>query len=373
MGTMILLNDFKRQWETVQEPVFQAVRRVGESGWLILGTEVSVFEEALAPWFGKQEAVGMGNCMDATEHALRALGILPGDHVLTTPFSAFATTLAIVRAGGVPVFVDTDDSGQIDLDSVENCLERCYHKIRAVLPVHLYGHPLNLDRLRKIQEHYSIPVIEDCAQAIGAKWMDESVGSCGRISVTSFYPTKNLGAMGDGGAAMTDEPDLAIALRSLRDYGQAAKYSHELLGSNSRLDELQAAILNDAILPRLAEMTARRYEIASAYRHAIQNSEIRVLRPEPDATPVDHLFPVFVPSARRDEFRQYLQSEGIQSAIHYPGLIPDQPAMRACPFVISEDPRRARELAATEVSLPLHPYLRDDEVARVIDFCNAWH
>lgn len=373
MQTMILLNDFQRQWDALREPVLSAVERVGCSGWLVLGTEVGNFESALAPWFGKAEAVGMGNCLDATEHALRSLDLRPGAKVLTTPLSAFATTLAVVRAGCVPVFLDTDASGQLDLDLVSDWLEHGGQRIDALLTVHLFGHPLDLVRLEKIQARFGIPVIEDCAQAIGASWNSAPVGSVGRISVTSFYPTKNLGAMGDGGAAMTDDPRLAAALRSLRDYGQSEKYRHDMLGSNSRLDELQAAILNDAFLPALTRCTERRREIAKAYREGIANPKIRLIHASEESASADHLFPIFVEAGKRAQFREYLLRADIQTAIHYPSLIPDQDALKLCPHEVPGSLANARTLSETEVSLPIHPYLEEEEVSRVIDACNGWH
>ena len=185
------------------------------------------------------------------ELALRVLGLQPGDKVLTTPLSAFATTLAIVRAGGHPVFVDTDEQGLLDLDLADDALQQDA-EIRFMVPVHLYGRCLDMGHLMDIQSRHGIPVIEDCAQALGAAHDGRPAGSVGRVATLSFYPTKNLGALGDGGALVTDDPEVAELAGRLRDYGQSAKFEHVHMGMNSRLDELHAAVLEDVFLPRLA-------------------------------------------------------------------------------------------------------------------------
>ena len=253
---MILLNDFQRQWADTRADVLDATERVGASGWYILGKNVESFERALAASFDRAFAVGCASGLDAIEIALRALGLRPGDKVLTTPLSAFATTLAILRAGGVPVFVDVDDHGLIDLARCEERLAT--GDIRAFVPVHLYGQPLPLPRLAELQARFAVALVEDCAQSALARFRGRSAGTVGAIAATSFYPTKNLGALGDGGALLTDDPALRDRCASLRNYGQTARYQHDELGLNSRLDELQAAILAQAFLPRLPAWTERR-------------------------------------------------------------------------------------------------------------------
>src|SRR5882724_11169339 len=191
---MILQNDFKRQWEQVEERVLDAVRRVGASGWFILGNEVDAFEKALAELWGVSHAVGTGNGLDALEIALRCLGLQPGEKVLTTPLSAFATTLAILRAGGGPVLVDVDDFGRIDLDQCREVLTKD-RSIRFLVPVHLFGFPLPLDELARLRTDFELRIVEDCAQSIGASYGGTRAGTIGQIAATSFYPTKNLGAL----------------------------------------------------------------------------------------------------------------------------------------------------------------------------------
>jgi Predicted pyridoxal phosphate-dependent enzyme apparently involved in regulation of cell wall biogenesis len=368
---MILLNDFKRQWHDTREAVLAAVSAVGESGWYILGDEVREFETALARHWTAGHAVGVASGLDAIEISLKVLGCKTGDRVLTTPLSAFATTLAIVKLGASPVFVDTDEFGLIDLRACRRILER-RRDIRFLVPVHLYGHALNLHELRALREDFGCLIVEDCAQSISATFDGLATGSTGQMAATSFYPTKNLGAMGDGGAVLTSDAQYAAAARSLRDYGQRAKYRHDWVGYNSKLDELQAAILRRAYLPKLAQWTERRWQIASAYLDGICHANVRPLgRPE-GSNSVWHLFPVLVDPRRKAEFMSYLKTNGIACGEHYPVPIQDQEALAYVEHEMADDCSAARCIAKSEVSLPIHPYLTDEEVARVIEISNAW-
>lgn len=367
----VLLNDFRAQWRAMRDVALEAVDRVGRSGWLVLGSEVVAFEQALATHWELPFAVGCASGLDALEIGLRCAGLRQGDAVLTTPLSAFASTLAVIRAGGIPVFVDVDAAGQIDLDLAQGALED-HPEIRFLVPVHLFGHAIEHARLAALRDGFDVRVVEDCAQAIGARSHGVPVGSASDMAATSFYPTKNLGALGDGGAVVTGDEALAELARSLRDYGQAGKYEHRHLGLNSRLDELHAAILRDALLPRLGEYTRRRAQIAADYRAKIQNEHIEIPVPPPGSESVWHLFPVLVEPAP-DPFQEHLRRLGIASGRHYPHLIPDQEAMKSCPGSRTLGSlERARRFARREVSLPIHPYLDDDAVARVIDACNSW-
>lgn len=365
----ILLNDFVAQWHDIEPEAVAALRRVGESGWLILGSEVKSFEAELGRYWRLPEVVGCASGLDAIEIALRALGMAPGDKVLTSPLSAFATGLAIVRAGGVPVFVDVDATGQLDLVRAAEALQ-ADPAIRFCVPVHLFGHALDARQLAQLAR-LPVKLVEDCAQACGASSHGEPVGGTGAAAATSFYPTKNLGAMGDGGALLTRDPALAAEARSLRDYGQTAKYVHAKLGMNSRLDELHAAILRSALLPRLPRYTQRRSEIAAAYRRGIEHRAL-TLPPLPEGSQsVWHLFPVLV-AGSREAFMAHLGSMGISSGVHYPTLIPDQPAMSGVRHECQGSLAQARRFAQTEVSLPIHPYLTDEQVQHVIAACNGW-
>lgn len=367
----VLLNDFKRQWTETADAVLSAVARVGESGWYVLGPEVERFERELAGVWRRRHVVGCASGLDAIELALRALGVAAGAKVLTTPLSAFATTLAILRAGAVPVFVDVDEHGLIDLARCREALE-ADPTIRTLVPVHLYGQAVDLVELARLRDGFQLTVVEDCAQALGATSHGLPVGSVGQAAATSFYPTKNLGALGDGGALATDDEAVAARGRALRDYGQTAKYVHDLLGLNSRLDELQAAVLRDAFLPRLARWTERRAAIAETYHARLAHPSVRPL-PSPAASRgVWHLFPVLVPPPSRDAFVRHLAARGVRTGVHYPRLITDQQALAGQPFHVRGELRRAAAIAGGEVSLPIHPYLHDAELQRVIDAVNEW-
>ena len=366
---MIGVNDFKRQWAAIGPAASAAVERVGASGRYILGQEVAAFEGKLAESWGASHAVGVANGMDAIEICLRALDLEPGQKVLTTPFSAFATTLAILRAGGVPVFVDVDDNGNIDLEQCREIFSRD-GSIRFFVPVHLYGNPLDLEKLAALKQDFDLVIVEDCAQAIGAKHGGRSVGTVGQAAATSFYPTKNLGAFGDGGALLTNDQSIASRARALRNYGQSDVYLHDELGLNSRLDELHAAVLSDALLPNLQRWTEARRQVAERYLRDIQH--IRTIKPAPSAEPVWHLFPIFVEAEERDNVRERLLGGGIASGVHYPRLIPEQPAMQlSVSHEIATEPVNARRLAASELSLPIHPFLDEEEVNAVVKACNS--
>ena len=371
MDAIVRLNDFRAQWSAIRSGVLDAVETVGFSGHLILGEKVREFEQTLAGYAGVKHVVGCASGLDAIEISLRVLGLKPGDRVLTTPLSAYASTLAIQRAGGVPLFVDVDNSGLLDLKAAEDVLSNVKEPIRFLLPVHLFGHAIDLKRLATLKENFGLHLVEDCAQAIGATNHGVLVGTVGEMSATSFYPTKNLGCMGDGGAVFTADERFAVASRALRDYGQTSKYVHVYTGMNSRLDEVQAAILVEALLPRLAEVTRRRRKIAQLYRENIASNALTIPAAPMGSDSVYHLFPVLV-QHDREGFQQHLKARGIESGIHYPTLIPDQPVMRGQKFEIVNPLANALQFARREVSLPIHPYLSDDDVDRVIDACNAW-
>jgi dTDP-4-amino-4,6-dideoxygalactose transaminase len=365
----ILLNDFTSLWNEIRTDALSAVDRVGQSGWLILGEEVSAFERELATFSQLPFCVGVANGLDAIEISLRALGLKPGERVLTTPLSAFATSLAIIRAGGVPVFVDTDENGLLDLNAARRFLGS--HKdVRFMVPVHLFGHAIDLNELKALRDEFSLLIVEDCAQAIGAKSHGLPVGSVGQMAATSFYPTKNLGCLGDGGALFTSDPKLDSAARCLRDYGQSKKYQHDELGLNSRLDELQAAILRSALLPRLAAFTDIRRKLAAHLSEGIKNPRIRVVREATTCFSVWHLFPIFV-QEQRESLQVHLKAHGVSTGIHYPIIIPHQRALEHLSSAHEKFPNAA-SMANHELSLPIHPYLTEQEVDRIINACNTW-
>ena len=368
----VAANSFDRLWATYHREIIQAFDRVGKSGWYILGRACAAFEADLATFCGQAHAIGCGNGMDAIAIALKGAGIGPGDKVLTTPLSAFATALAVVRAGAEPVFCDVDEYGLLDPDAVEMALAD-NPDVRCILPVHLYGHLADMERIARLAKDTGAVVIEDAAQAIGARRGCVRVGDLSQAACLSFYPTKNLGALGDGGAVVTSDAKLAELSRTLRNYGQSAQYVHDEVGLNSRLDEVQAALLAEVFLPRLNGWTARRRTIAKHYLSEIHCPHV-VLMPGPDPEgSVWHLFPVLVASDRRNAFLAHLAAAGVQAGRHYPILIPYQKAMqsRGIGRVVG-DLKRAATFASGEVSLPINPFLTDDEVAHVAATVSAW-
>ncbi len=369
---MILLNDFRRQWQDLRNDAVAAFEETGASGWYVLGPALKEFERKLAEFWGVAHAVGVASGLDAIEICLRALGCEAGDKVLTTAISAFATTLAILRLGAVPVFADTDKAGLIDLDAAEEALRRD-RSIGFFVPVHLFGQALDMERLASIAGTLEVAIVEDCAQSIGACWSGRATGTAGRMAATSFYPTKNLGAFGDAGAVLTRERGLAEKAAVLRDYGQSAKYEHSVVGYNSRLDEMQASLLSRAALPRVDSWTARRREVAARYRREIRSESVCLPPFAERSESCWHLFPVLVERGQKAKFMQAMKAESILTGEHYPTAIPDQPAMKASKFEIAGNGIDcARAFCSCEVSLPIHPYLQEDEVSAVIDVVNRF-
>lgn len=364
----ILTNDFSSLWKEIRNESLADIDNFGHKGWYILGNEVSNFEKRLGNYWGKDYlAAGCGNGLDAIELSLKVLNLPKNSIVLTTPLSAFATTLAIIRAGGIPAFVDTDSSGLIDFSLVEQVLDH-NPQIKFFVPVHLYGHSLNLNRLAQIKKR-RIKIIEDCAQSIGSMFNNKTVGECSDVFITSFYPTKNLGAFGDGGAVLSKNKKLIDQIKSLRNYGQTSKYHHEYLGSNSRLDEIQAVLLTK-LLSKLDKFILRRIEIANFYLGGIKNKKIKILEKPEYSYSTYHLFPITV--SKQSDFINYLKANGVEANIHYPSLITEQPAMKKTPFFVYGSLNNAHYLTRHEVSLPIHPFLSDDDVKYVIKICNNW-
>lgn len=330
-----------------------AIDRVVARGWFVLGPEVEAFEAEFAAASGAAHAVGVGTGTDAIALTLRALGIGPGDEVITTPLSAAYSALAIMMAGARPVFADIDaERLTLDPNRIEAAMTP---RTRAILPVHLYGQPAAMRDIEAIAARHDLAIVEDCCQAHLATESGRPVGTIGIAGAFSFYPTKNLGALGDAGAVVTNDATLAATLRRLRNGGQVDRYRHAEFGVNSRLDDLQAAILR-ARLPWLPRWTARRRALAARYRAALGAGGVAVPR-ECDPGHVYHLF--VVRSSVRADLQAHLAARGIETLIHYPLPIPAQPAVQ------SAAPARcpAADQACAEVlSLPLHPALRDDEV-----------
>ncbi len=372
MAISVAANPFDRMWAECGPEILDAFDQVGKSGWYVLGRCVSGFEDDLAAYCNASSAVGCANGMDALEISLRAAGIRHGDQVLTTPLSAFATGLAILRTGAEPIYADVDSYGLLAPDAVAHALN-VYPGIKAIVPVHLFGHLADTLALKELADTHGAVLIEDAAQAIGASRMGTCVGQHGLTACFSFYPTKNLGTLGDGGAIVTDDVQIAEISRSLRNYGQTKRYVHEEIGMNSRLDEVHAAILKAALLPRLAAWTNRRRNIAKQYMDKINNVRITLPgSPDLDGS-VWHLFPVLVPPQERAEFLTHLSENDVQSGLHYPILIPDQKAVTNLGEPnLADALDNAKLFAESEVSLPISPFLSDQEVEHVIATANSW-
>lgn len=364
---MILMNDFKAEPPELRDSMLQAVARVLDSGWYVLGNEVAAFEKKWADTCGVAHGVGVGNGMDAIEIALRALDIGPGDEVITTPMTAFATVLAILRAGAIPVLADIDlKSALLSLESAERCISP---RTKALLLVHLYGQVRRMEAWTAFCNKHGIVLVEDCAQAHLATWHGKVAGSFGVAGAYSFYPTKNLGASGDAGMLVTNEKTLAERAARLRNYGQSVRYEHPELGMNSRLDEIHAAILAER-LKWLPEFTERRWQIADAYRVGIKNTLVTLLaEPEERSAHIYHLFVITCP--QRDALQTHLKNHQVQTLIHYPIPIHGQEPCQK----IKIDPHGliASELHATQcLSLPCHPQMTDGDVKKVIATVNSF-
>ena len=364
---MINSNDFNAEPLALKHAMITAVSRVFESGRYILGDEVIRFEKAWAMRCGCDYGVGVANGMDAIEIGLRAMGIGAGDEVITTSMTAFATVLAIIRCGATPVLADIrTDTAQLDMDSVGRCITR---NTRALLLVHLYGQVSDLDAWDYFCKIHNIELLEDCAQAHLAKWNDKVAGSVGRFAAFSFYPTKNLGAVGDGGMLVTKDAAIASRAVSLRNYGQVTRYHHPIIGMNSRLDEIQAAILFER-LNFLEDFTRRRIGVAELYLSGIVNPLVRPLaRPKLKEAHVYHLFVVTTPW--RDSLRAHLAASGVQAEVHYPVPIHCQEPCRS----LQRDPAglAACEEHATQcLSLPCHPFISTEDVRSVINAVNSF-
>jgi len=353
---VILMNDFKRHVELLHVELQEAMERVLQSGWFVLGKEVEAFEREFAAYVGAAHAVGVANGMDALQLGLMAWDIGPGDEVITTPNSAFASTLAILRVGAVPVFVDID-ARHYALDASQ-VREAITPRTRAILPVHIYGRSAELEPLSQLAEEHGLMLLNDACQAHGASHRGRAIARFGDAAAYSFYPTKNLGCFGDGGMIVCDDPARYARLRRLRDYGQSKRYHHLEAGLNSRLDELQAAILR-VKLRHLPAHTARRRAIAAQYIAGLAG--LPLVLPEYDAEAVWHLF--VVRSRARDALSEFLRERDVQSLVHYPVLIPEQPAMPT-PYVRGSLPV-AERCAAEFLSLPIHAELTDEQVQRV--------
>ncbi len=348
----------------------EAIRRTLESGWYILGDEVASFENEFAEYLNVRHAVGVGSGTAALYLALRVCDVGPGDTVLTVSHTAVATVAAIELTGAAPLLVDIDPlTFTLDVERVEAAIAEYRGAIKAIIPVHIYGHPARVTDIMQLATRHGIRVIEDCAQAHGAEWMGRKIGTFGDVAAFSFYPTKNLGALGDGGAVVTNDEGLASRVRSLREYGWEQRYVSQVPGVNSRLDELQAAILR-VKLRHLDNDNRRRADVARSYSAALAgHPHISLPQTSKAANHAYHQYVVRTPA--RDSLRAFLSAKGIGTSIHYPVPVHQQPAYAG--RIGSAGELHHTEAAAREIlSLPIFPELPADAVKAVADQINTW-
>lgn len=348
----------------LEDVLKNAFNRVFERSWYIQGAEDEAFEKAFAEYCGTAYCVGVGNGLDALFLALKSLNIGAGDEVIVPSNTYIATALAVTYLGATPVFVEPDiRTFNIDPGRIEEAIT---DKTRAIMPVHLYGQPCDMDPIMEIARKYHLYVVEDCAQAHGARYKGRKIGTFGDAAGFSFYPGKNLGALGDAGATITNDIELAEKVRALGNYGSDYKYHHIYQGNNSRLDEMQAAFLA-AKLPHLEKMNEERRRIAALYLKGIQNTEVILPYIPEYATPVWHIFGIRCKN--RAKLEQHLNEAGIGTNKHYPIPIHLQKCYKDLGFQKGDFPI-AEEISDTELSLPLYYGMTDDEIQYVIDKVN---
>ena len=349
----------------------QAIRRVLDGGMYVLGQEVAKFEEEFARYLGAQHAIGVGSGTDALHVALRACGIGPGHAVLTVSHTAVATVAAIELAGAEAVLIDVDPvTATIDANQLDDVLKRQHPgRIKAVIPVHLYGHPADMPAIMDVAERHGLLVVEDCAQSHGADLDGRKTGTWGHIAAFSFYPTKNLGAVGDGGAVVTNDSRLAEQARLLREYGWRERYISDFPGLNTRLDELQAALLR-VKLPHLDEENSRRRELARRYDAVLSDTSVAVPGVRNGVSHAYHQY--VVRSDHRDDLRSFLKANGVGTLIHYPVPVHLQPGYRGRAGVNDVGLPETESMCRQILSLPMHPQLTDAEAKEVGALIVRW-
>jgi len=364
--------DLRAQFATIRDEVMHAVSEVMQSQLFILGNEVRLFEQECAAYLGARHAVACASGSDALLLALSALGVEPGDEVITSPFTFVATAGSIARLGATPVFVDIDpETFNLDPSKTEAAITR---QTKAIMPVHLFGLPADLAPILSLAKSRKLAVIEDAAQAIGARYRETAVGTFGEFGCFSFFPSKNLGGAGDGGLITTEDPVLAERLRVLRVHGSRKKYHHDILGMNSRLDALQAAILR-VKMKHLTKWTAGRQQRAQRYRDLFEQAPLGsgVRAPRVPSSEYTHVYNQFtIRCADRDALRNFLTMRGIPSEIYYPLCLHLQPAFAYLGYRTGELPEA--ESASREVlSLPVYPELTDSQQDEVVKGIAAFY
>ena len=355
---MLEFLSLKRANAAYQADIEAAMRRVVDSGWYVLGAETEAFEQEFAQYCGARHCIGVANGLDALHLILRASGIGPGDEVIVPSNTFIATWLAVSMAGATPVPIDPDiHTHNLDVRLLESAITP---RTRAIMPVHLYGQPADMTSIKAVANRHSLMVIEDAAQAHGASLAGQRAGALGDAAGFSFYPGKNLGALGDAGAITTSDTALADRLRKLRNYGSSVKYHHDFQGVNSRLDEVQAAVLR-VKLKHLDLENGRRQTLAARYLDALKDTGLGLPATLANTQPVWHLF--VVRTAQRDALQQYLREAGIGSMIHYPIACHRQEAYAGQPWPALPV---AERLQTEVLSLPLAPYFSQAELDQVL-------
>lgn len=361
----IMTNCLDKGFYRFQKEFEDAALRVLRSGWYIMGKELERFEEEFAQYLGAKHCVGTASGLDALILACRAAGIQDGDEVIVQANTYIATVMAVTIAGATPVFVEPDEYFQIDADRIE---EKITNKTKAVIVVHLYGQAAKMDRITELCRKHDLRLIEDCAQSHGADYQGRMTGTFGDIGCFSFYPTKNLGAFGDGGAVVTDREDYRDRIRMLRNYGSRVRYYNEEVGMNSRLDELQAALLS-VRLKHLPELTEERRKIAKRYLEEIHNEKILLPKEREGAGHVYHQF--VIRCRERQALIEYLKGRGIDTIIHYP--VPPHLSQAYSYLGYHKGDFPVTETYADEVlSIPMFNGLTEEEQGRVIDALNQF-
>lgn len=369
-ANLVPVNDPRRAVKRHEAGIAAAIQSVLDSGRYIGGPAVAAFENEFAAFLGVSTALGVGSGTDALQLALRACGVQPGDRVATVSHTAVATVAAIELVGAVPVLVDIKlEDYTIAPDGLEQAFRTAQeHPIKAVIPVHLYGHPADMPRVVKLAAEYHAVVIEDCAQAHGAAVAGRKCGAWGKMAAFSFYPTKNLGALGDAGAVVTADKPLASRARLLHEYGWRTRYISELPGMNTRLDPLQAAILSVG-LKHLESDNEQRREIARRYTRALQGAPVAVPTAAPSVTHVYHQY--VVRTAKRDDLKDHLAKQGIETAVLYPHPVHLQPAYKGRLQQVGSL-QNAEQVCKEILCLPIFPELSEAEVERVESALRAW-
>lgn len=355
---------FEKMHAEIQDEIYGKFQEVYEKNWFIQGSELELFEKEFAGYCGTAECVGVGNGLDAIFLALKALGVGQGDEVILPGNTFIATALAVTYTGAAPVFVEPD-AGTFNMDG-RGLEEALTGKTKAVIPVHLYGQPADMDAVMEFASRHCLYVVEDCAQAHGAAYKGKKVGTFGHAGCFSFYPGKNLGALGDGGAVVTADKELADKVRALGNYGFRKKYDCQYLGHNSRLDEVQAGFLR-VKLNYLEKYNAYRDRVAQRYLREIKNPKLTLPRTAPDRIHVWHIFAVLC--GERDRLQSYLADHGVMTVCHYPIPIYEQEAYR--PLISGEYPVTKR-IASQELSLPMYYGITEEEVGYVIRLLNEF-